>query len=231
MINQDRIDGNWKALKDLVRTVIVGEEDYQRHLEMLDYFEGNVSEDKADGSVTVMWGFKEAPAAKGNHHNFRGGLVHHLLEMWSFWEKVRPMTEFEDYITDERVLKAIIYHDLHKAYRTFGTPSTEVNISDLEAWAVTYVNDPTDMLMSSDIKSIWMLSMHGIHLDPEQMNALLNAEGGYAKVKTKWVSSLSKLCYTLDELSGNVKARVEKRTVLDLRNAEPLKTNPEPSNA
>lgn len=171
-----------------------------------------LSWDKRKGFETIL-GMTRAPAAKGNHHDVEGGLVIHLLEMWKVWEALRPLTFNAPYITDERVIKAIIAHDLHKAHNTFRLISED-------PWQVEYADQDDDQLVGSDIKSIMIMQAYGIHLDHEQMNALINAEGGYSKIKTRWQSSLSKLCYCLDELSGNVIERNRKGTVLSLRRSE-----------
>lgn len=202
------VQGNWLKLIDLVAANIHGTEK-AKYLHMM----AEIAEDEPvsnDPKGRIYLGFKRAPAAKGNHHAFEGGLVYHLLEMWGIWLHLREDVLTENYITDARVLKAIINHDLHKAYKTY-------RLETEAPWQTEYGDDPTDMLMTTDIKSLWILNTHGITLDPEQMNALLWAEGGFAKIKPKWCSTLSKLCYMLDEMSGNVLARIETRTLLDHR--------------
>lgn len=201
------IAGNWIQLEYLVAENIPGD-DGLAYRAML---RGMEADTKVEFGTFL--GFRRTPAARGNHHDYEGGLVYHLLEMWSIWQHLRPGIERNRFINDERVLKAIINHDLHKAYKTFLLRSQS-------PWSVEYADDSTDMLMTSDVKSIWLLSNYGIKLDPEQMNALLLAEGGYAKIRPRWSTVLSKLCYTLDELSGNVIARADKRTYLDLRTSE-----------
>jgi hypothetical protein len=153
-------------------------------------------------------GFYRSPAARRNHHAFEGGLVQHLLEMWSLWEQLKPQLNAPPFISDERVLKAIILHDLHKAYRTYQLMSSD-------PWEVRHGDDETDMLMGTDVKSLWLAQRAGITLDPEQINALLWAEGGFSNIRPRWCSVLAKVCYALDELSGNGLARIRKRTFLD----------------
>lgn len=199
------IQGNWLKLTDLIAATIHGSEK-AKYLHLI----SSIAEDEEGPNGITYLGFRRAPAAKGNHHAFEGGLVYHLLEMWGVWLHLREDVLTENYITDARVLKAIINHDLHKAYRTY-------KLMQDDPWQTEYGDDPTDMLMTTDIKSLWILGNHGIQLDPEQMNALLWAEGGFAKIKPKWCSTLSKLCYMLDEMSGNVLARIETRTLLDHR--------------
>lgn len=213
------LQGNWDKLMSLTDQVISEDDptgdDTQLHLALLDSIKRDVELENK-----LLAGHFRAPAAKGNHHAFEGGLNFHLLEMWQCYMAQRDYwgdaVLFESNITDARVLKAILYHDIHKAFRTF-------EIVDADEWHCVYCNDYTDKLMGSDVKSLWIINSVGIQLDPEQINALLNAEGGYAKIKTDWQSSLSKLCYTLDEMSGNVLGRIHSRTVLNLREPEPVK--------
>lgn len=199
---------NWNSLLLLVKEILTEDYNNNPHIQMLLGLEADCWYLEKQ-----LLGLKRAPAATGNHHAFEGGLVAHLLEMWNLWDLLRPICLAEPYISDERVLKAILYHDLHKGHKTY-------LLESLDPWKTSYHNGPDDMLMGSDVKTIHILATWGITPDYQQMNALINAEGGYSKIKTKWVSALAKLCYTLDELSGNVQSRIKDRTFLDLRTAE-----------
>lgn len=203
------LDQNWARLRDWVGLTLPKPEALLYH-DLLD----SLRDDLCEGGVRKLLGFRRAPAAQGNHHAYEGGLVAHLLEMWSLWLKLRDQFQSPPHVTDERVLKAIILHDLHKAHRTY-------ELLETDPWRVTYCNDDTDMLMTSDVKSLWLAQRAGICLDPEQINALLWAEGGFSKVKPQWCSVLAKVCYTLDELSGNGLSRIRSRTFLSHRRTEP----------
>lgn len=181
-----------------------------------------LSADVYDDNDTLLLGLIRAPAAKGNHHDREGGLVEHLLEMWSVYSILRtayPQLDQPPHITPARVLTAIICHDLHKGYRTFkliapeGKPTWERG----DPWKADYAQDPSDQLTTSDVKTMALLARHGIALDDEQLNALCWAEGGWSKIQPKWTSVLAKLCYMLDEMSGNVLERINKQTLLDHR--------------
>lgn len=205
-----QMETNWKLLNSLIQENlgVLDRENYKNLLSRLynDYESPNV----------LFLGFFRAPAAKGNHHDYEGGLVQHLLEMWGVWKVVRhnfiPQNILlGDHINDDRVLRAIINHDLHKAYKTY-------ELVRVDPWEVRYANNSSDQLLTSDVKSITILSKNGITLDDEQMNVLLWAEGGFAKIRPNWTSVLAKICYLLDEMSGNVIGRIEKNTLLDHRN-------------
>jgi hypothetical protein len=202
---------NWDRLQRLVIEHIQGEEG-QKHLDLMD----SIKDDRFPNGKHLL-GFYRAPAAKGNHHNHEGGLVRHLLEMWDCWLMMKganPQIVVPGHVDDERILKAILYHDLHKAFLTF-------ELKKEDPWGTDYAKDVTDQLMTTDIKSIWILMDHGITLDPEQLNALCWAEGGFAKIRPNWTSVLAKTAYLLDEMSGNVIERVRKNTLYDHR--EPMK--------
>lgn len=204
--------GNWGQMGANITDVVKNDVQAQAMMNLMQ----DLREDVAlpDGTGYYL-GFLRAPAAKGNHHDYEGGLIHHLLEMWSLWGNLRDRFLSPPYITDERVLTAILMHDLHKAYLTYRLVQTE------PTWYVDYGKDQTDTLMTQDVKSLWIAMRAGIMLDPEQVNALLWAEGGFSKTQPKFCSVLAKVCYTLDELSGNGLARIEKGTFLDHRVSEP----------
>jgi hypothetical protein len=193
---------NWEKLKGLVAGNLPSRE-AAVFLHLLD----TLKEDQPNGQKHYL-GFFRAPAARRNHHAYEGGLVQHLLEMWSLWDQLKPQLNAPPFISDERVLKAIILHDLHKASRTYELMSSD-------PWEVRHGDDETDMLMGTDVKSLWLAQRAGITLDPEQINALLWAEGGFSNIRPRWCSVLAKVCYALDELSGNGLARNRKRTFLD----------------
>lgn len=198
------LEERWNIFRQLTRD-LAGE----LHVRMIDHLRDDV---KDEGVIYL--GLFRAPAAKGNHHDREGGLIAHMLEMWEIWLHLKDAIVRTDgkYITDARVFKGILYHDLHKAYRTF----VEVPRAD-GVWAADYGKDPTESLMSHTTKTIWILSQAGISLDRQDYHALLCNEGGWAEIKTRWTSVLAKLLYVLDELSGNVVERIRKGTYLDHR--------------
>lgn len=211
-----QLDTNFNTLLDLIGRELSSEDapKYQHMLEQL-------ALDQQAG-INVLLGFRRAPAAKGNHHDREGGLVAHLLEMWDVYTKLRaayPQLDQPPHITPARVLTAIICHDLHKGYRTFVLVPPEGCYvwRDGDTWKADYANDLSDTLTTPDVKTLALLARHGIALDDEQLNALCWAEGGWSKIQPKFTSVLAKLCYLLDEMSGNVLERINKRTLLNHR--------------
>lgn len=205
MTDQTQIYHRWNLLKTQVWKTL---EDPDRAA--FDRLLDSLKEDVQGEAGRILLGFRRAPAARGNHHATEGGLVQHLLEMWNIWGRLGEDFLAAPHVTPQRVLKAIILHDLHKAYRTY-------ELLREDPWETRYCDDATDMLMTSDIKSIWLAQRAGVELDPEQINALLWAEGGFSKIRPQWCSVLAKVCYTLDELSGNGLGRIRNGTLLSHR--------------
>lgn len=148
------------------------------------------------------FGLRDAPAAKSNHHHYRGGLVQHYLEMWRFFLALKDTLPQDELITPERILAGILLHDLSKAWCAY-------QAVEGDSIKVTYGKHPSDSLLTADQKSLYIVNRYGIHPDLYQLNALFNSEGGWAKSPPKWCSPLAKFLYLLDELSGNVKNRIE----------------------
>lgn len=159
--------------------------------------------------VTYL-GLERAPAGKGNHHAFIGGLVHHMLEMWDFWELLKPNLPPDPLLTDVRILKGILVHDLHKAWATFVLdPAVDSGLN--------YGKHPSEGMFTHLQKTLYLVMRLGLDLDAVDFNALCCSEGGWAENHPKWGSTVGKLLYLLDELSGNVKARAEQGNILDVR--------------
>jgi len=164
-----------------------------------------------------MFGFINAPAAKRNHHAYRGGLVIHLWEMWAIWkEHFRADFEQSTEVNDKRILEGIIFHDLHKAYCTFRSVEFRPDVPGLP-WGAEYVKgDPDSESLTWETKTLWLLQWHEIVIDVQQYNALLWSEGGWAKIQPRWCSVLAKMLYLLDEYSGNVLSRMQDGTWRDV---------------
>lgn len=178
----------------------------------------SLAEDRKDDSGQEYLGFKNAPAGKGNHHAYLGGLCEHLLEMWEFWRLLKPGIGIPEdpnqvIISDKSVLVAIIMHDLHKSWFTF----TNVQVNNTGLFTLQYGDHASNSLFTNDQKSMYIATSHGILLDAFQINCLHNSEGGFAKSPPKWQTTLAKFVYVLDELSSNVLARTLQGNHFDVR--------------
>jgi len=196
-INPENPKANWTTLLELARTYIEKTQ-ARKYVELLKFLQNDQQSEEG-----LYLGFERAPAATKRHHTQEGGLVQHLIEMWGLWVSLSDYWKKEGVIDDQRVLKAIINHDLHKAYRTY--------ILDGERpWRTHYGRDVSDLILTRDTKSFWLLNSHGIALDPVQLNALLQAEGGYSEIRTDKVTLLARVCYILDSGSGSVSGGLRK---------------------
>lgn len=201
MLTQMEQDWNWQLLLGITRETLPPE-----NLRMVLSLEKDST--MADGRVYL--GMRRCPAAKKNHHAIEGGLVAHLLEMWDYFsvlkdhfrETGKQPTELEAvFLTQERIWAGILYHDLHKAYcdarfDNFGQLVRGDHVSS--------------KMLRNDQKTAWILQNYGVKMDIIQANALYHSEGGWAESPPKHSSILAKVLYLLDELSGNVSARVSK---------------------
>lgn len=219
-------------------TIAQREANFER---LLAYFaEGQVSEDERSavvsmlnslkfdctvlerGNSKVYLGMRDAPASKGFHHAYKGGLVQHYLEMLSAWETLggwivkqlgdvsKPVEEQPFDFTHWMVLQGVVFHDLHKAHLTYVEDPASPS-------GLNYGNHASDLALTADQKTCYLLSKHGIQPTWQVLNALYNSEGGYAKNPPKTASSFAKLLYVLDELSANVVSRLREGNSFDIR--------------
>ena len=86
---------NYAVLKSLIHGA-VPPNPASKLIKMLDALAPDLTHD--DG---LLLGFVNAPAAKRNHHAYRGGLVVHLIEMWHIWQtRFREDFPFSDHVND-----------------------------------------------------------------------------------------------------------------------------------
>ena len=210
MIDLDQRESNFNTLCDIAVSIGLGV-NFQDMFAGLKYNQFGVAD--ASGKTEVEYlGFRDAPAAKGVHHAYLGGLVEHILEMWKYWTVLRLDVQGNDstgLLNNKNVLTVLIMHDLHKAWTSY----VEVE----SASGVDYGKHPSSSLLTADQKSVYIAQSYGICLDIYQLNALYNSEGGWSASPPKFSSTLAKICYILDELSSNVAARSIGGNVVDVR--------------
>jgi hypothetical protein len=168
--------------------------------------------------IKEVWycGAYHAPAGRNNHHAHFGGWVSHVLEMWKVHthmeEKIVIGGESSEYLSAARVLKGILLHDLHKTHLEFVPLMDERGVIKFE-----YSKHPFKKIQTPDQQSAYIAFKFDLQLDPLQLNALYNSEGGFAKDRPEYCSVLAKYLYILDELSSNVLNRIETNTLLNVR--------------
>lgn len=149
----------------------------------------------------TYFGLEKAPAAKGNHHHYLGGLVAHVLEMWDIHNNLAGPVGADSRLPDDRVLAGILLHDLHKAWCHFVQDASVPS-------GFNYGKHPSSNLMTPDQKTVYIASKY-VQLDIVQLNAVYHSEGGWAASPPRWSTPLSKYVYLLDELSSNVRGRLQ----------------------
>jgi hypothetical protein len=220
------LDSQFDDIQTLVHSHLVREGEANAYGGLLCQLKDDVTLEDS----TLLLGLRRAPAAQGNHHAMEGGLLFHYLEMWDIWLGLSSTMDLDrEQLTHGTILKGIINHDLHKAWRTYRLESEE-------PWQTQYADDETDKLLDpyskrpqGHFKSLFILQQHGIRLDLVDYNVILNAEGGWSKSQTYWCSVAAKVCYLLDELSGNVKGRQATGRWLGHNQEVVEETEPEPA--
>lgn len=207
---------NFNELKRLVSRYL-GSKLGQNILSMLD----DLQSDETDNGLLYA-GFENAPAAVGNHHACKGGLVAHYLEMWNIWQGIKGtllstiLFTYSDpvighsRINDSDILIGILIHDLHKARFTFRYTTDEDRSKDKKNLnrEFVYGSHPSNTMLTNNQKTAHILTHYSVDLDLVLLNCLYNSEGGFASERPKDTSILAKIVYVLDELSSNVSDRL-----------------------
>ncbi len=197
------IEKNYSLLRFIVQNYL----EVPHSHEYLDLFT-DLENDVVMKEGKVYLGLKHAPASRSRHHAEKGGLIKHLLEMWRIYVGLASFVYKIDAFDDAEVLRGIINHDLHKAYRTYVLlPPDQVSF---ENWKVEHGKDYSDCMLSSNMKTLWLLNRSYIHLTIEDFHVLGWSEGGWSEIKTSERSPLATLIYCLDELSANVLDKIRK---------------------
>jgi hypothetical protein len=172
--------------------------------------------DRSNNGTRIL-GLYRAPASKDRHHDFEGGLIAHLLQMWHIWTGLRSVIRAgtegtHSQLNDSNVWRAILHHDLNKVYR--------YQLISVPGWAVDYANtgDRLDTLLGSTHKKLSLLMQYDIPLSPVLHNALICSEGGYSTDRPHAGTVFAKVVYLLDELSANVIDRLDAGRFWDSKN-------------
>jgi hypothetical protein len=199
------IEENWWILTSLTETALAQSTEIglaEKYLAMLEDLE---SDRTINGKLMI--GMKRAPGSKNRHHCVEGGLVAHLLQMWTLWRGLRtiisPLAELHALMSDTNIWRAILHHDLNKVRK--------YALTSIDPWTVEYVKNEDVMseMLGSPHKVLQILNRHGIRLNIPLHNALITAEGGYSESRPAVDTVLAKIVYLLDELSANVVDRLQ----------------------
>lgn len=201
------LENNWSRLEYLTRSMLVTRLNDQEQMSAYMWMLNDLRADRIRDKTTIL-GMYRAPASKNRHHDCEGGLVAHLIQMWDIWTGLRSVIKgqvtekMHPLLNDQNMWLAILHHDLNKVWKyklVSGSP-----------WQVDYANDDDRMsaLLGDAPKSMWFLQKYGIRLTIPLYNALIAAEGGYAKTRPHTESVLAKVAYLVDEMSANVVDRL-----------------------
>jgi len=200
---ETQLDLAWSQLTELTRKLIVIQ---FKDKELGQQYESMLNHVKQDHHVKgeIHLGLRRAPGSKNRHHNYEGGLVDHLLEMWAIWQKLSEVVKAgrHELLSDSLLWRAILHHDLNKVHR--------YKLVTEDPWEVEYAENMKNSLLSSTHLVLWTLSQHDIRMPAVLHNALIVAEGGFSRdERPRTESVLAKLVYVLDELSANVVNRLD----------------------
>lgn len=180
-LDEYRVALNWENLVGLAPKCLV---------EILTYYCNST----VRGSDFIL-GLAEAPAGKGIHHEYLGGLVEHLLEgirYLNMLHKEFPSTNYDD------MLLAWYLHDLHKGYFHY-IQSESGTISYLDHIATKHYtpNQKTMLILNGGLDNAGPTMVV-----PANVLHILNcSEGGWAESPPKESSVEAKIVYLVDELS------------------------------
>lgn len=184
-LTDGEISDNWNRLGTLSGTT---------YSQIMDYFAEDAQIQGKDGMLTVL-GFKNAPAGKGVHHAYRGGLVEHLLEGLDYLDNLHkefPQTDYFDMKT------AWLLHDLHKAFYHFSIDGAgKINYLDHALTKMYTPNQKTFMMIDGSLEP----AAPAMIVNPNVVHIVNCSEGGWAENPPAQSSVEAKIVYLIDELS------------------------------
>lgn len=113
-------------------------------------------------------------------------------------------------VTDRNVILGILLHDFHKGF------CFELNMNydenkphSRDNTQYRYVESVLHQTTTCVQQSLYFWQQMGMPMDAVLMSTFAHNEGGWSEFKAKNNTVLGKICYLLDELSGNVEGRFE----------------------
>lgn len=184
MLTPDQIEHNWNEL--------------QRYIpfELLSLFDHYKLDTVVEG--TQVLGLMCAPAGKGVHHAYQGGLVEHLLEMIYYINNFDTLLdgsdddEFHPALDHSAMVQGALLHDIHKGFMHFYVK---------EDGSLDYWQGAWSALMTPNHKTFAMLMECGISISAKVQHIVHSSEGGWAENASKETTVEAKLVYIADELS------------------------------
>lgn len=201
MLTPEQMQSNWEELIDILPVNLRPLFEKYKFSSLIE-----------DGDTRIrVFGIFDAPAGKGVHHAYQGGLVEHLLEMRYYLDKFAydlldgPSGKKHPILDMDAMYQGAFLHDIHKGFMHF---------HEKEDGTIDYWNGAWSAFMTPDQKTYAMLMESGICISPKVQHIINHSEGGWAENPSKEATVEAKLVYLADELSvcnsrmqqGNVKS-------------------------
>ena len=201
MLTPEQMENNWKDLMGVMPINL---------LPVFNAYKSSRLLEDGDKHVRVF-GLYDAPAGKGVHHAYQGGMVEHLLEMHYYLDQFAhnlldgPSGEKDPRLDMDAMYQGAFLHDLHKGFMHF---------YEKEDGTIDYWNCAWSTFMTPDQKTYAMLMETGVRISTKVQHIVNNSQGGWAENPSKEVTVEAKLVYLADELSvcnsriqqGNIKS-------------------------
>ena len=183
MLTPEQMESNWTALMRMLPINL--------HPLFEMYKDSRLLED-GDKHVRVF-GLYDAPAGKGVHHAYQGGLVEHLLEMKYYLDLfANSCLDTPQGLDMQAMYEGAFLHDLHKGFMHF---------YEKEDGTIDYWNSAWSAFMTPDQKTYAMLMEVGTKITSKVQHIVNNSQGGWAENPSKEATVEAKLVYLADELS------------------------------
>jgi hypothetical protein len=200
MLTPDQIEHNWNEL--------------QRYIpEHLKPIFSRYNHDVQVEDVQIL-GLMCAPAGKGVHHAYQGGLVEHILEMVYYLNSFDSLLDESDNrasLDHAAMIEGALLHDIHKGFMHFYVQKD--GSFDYYKGAWNAFNTPNQ-------KTIAMLMECDVIISPKVLHILNCSEGGWAENAPREATVEAKLVYVADELSV-VNSRLKQGNTKSIRDQKP----------
>lgn len=203
MLTPEQMQSNWDELMEIMPVNL---------LPLFNtYKSSHLLED--DGKHIRVFGIFDAPAGKGVHHAYQGGLVLHLLEMKYYLDKFAdelldgPSGKKNPCLDMDSMYQGAFLHDIHKGFMHF---------YEKDDGTIDYWNGAWSTFMTPDQKTYAMLMESGVRISAKVQHIINNSEGGWAENPSKEATVEAKLVYLADELSV-VNSRIQQGNIKSIR--------------
>lgn len=136
--------------------------------------------------------FKDAPASNQYHSSFRGGLVHHSLNVYNAMHDFDVWIKFLD-IPEESIIITSLLHDLCKA-NCYKVSMRNVKNESGQWVSVPFYTWDEDEPLGHGSKSVMLINEHGVQLTKVERAMIVNHMGFTENDDVRRVSKLFRIC-------------------------------------